>query len=64
MIAISVVQSSVQTFIHNAILFIDTCYNQAHWLIGMPYLSIIASNVNLFEQHKTLFASTEYFETT
>ena len=48
MIALSSVQSFVQTFIHNAILFIDTSnntwYNQAHWLIGIPYLSIIASN--------------------
>ena len=36
-------------FINNANLLIDTsdnaCYNQSHWLIGMPYLLIIASNV-------------------
>ena len=48
MVAISAVQSSAQTFIHNAILFIDISdnvwYNQAHWLIRTPYLSIIASN--------------------
>ena len=49
MIALSAVQSSVQTFIHNVILFIDTSnnagYNQAHWLIGTSYLPTIASNV-------------------
>ena len=48
MIALSTVQSSAQTFIHNAVLFIDTSnnawYNQPHWLIWTPYLSIIASN--------------------
>ena len=48
MIAFSPVQSSTQTFIHNTILFNDTSnnvwYNQAHKLIGMTYLSIIASN--------------------
>ena len=41
-------QSSAQTFMHNAILLIDTFgkywYNQIHWLIGTPYLSTIASN--------------------
>ena len=45
---ISTVQSSAQTFIHNAVLFIDSFNNawhlQAHWLIGTPYLSTIASN--------------------
>ena len=49
MIALSTVQSSAQTFIHTAILFIDMSnnglYNQAHLLLGAPYLSIIASNV-------------------
>ena len=49
MIALSAAQSSAQTFIHNAIMFIDTSnnawYNKTHWLIGTPYLSIIASNV-------------------
>ena len=48
MIALSVVQSYAQSFIYNAILFIDTSnnawYNQADWLIRIPYLSIIASN--------------------
>ena len=48
MIDLSVVQSSVQTFIHNAILFINTYnnawYNQVNCLIGMPFVSIIASN--------------------
>ena len=43
------VQSSSQTFIHNAILFTDTSniawHNQAYWLIGTPYLSTSASNV-------------------
>ena len=37
----------IQSFFHNAILFIDISdnawYKQAHWLIGAPYLSIIAS---------------------
>ena len=45
---ISALQSPAQIFIHNVILFIDTSnnawHNQAHWLIGMPYLSTIASN--------------------
>ena len=49
MIGLSAFQSSAQTFSHNAILFIDASdnawYNQVHWLIGMAYLSIIASNV-------------------
>ena len=42
------VPSSSQALIHHAILFIDTSdnasYNQLHWLIGMSYLSIIASS--------------------
>ena len=45
---ISAVQSCALTFIHNAILFVDTSnnarLNHAHWLIGTPYLSTIASN--------------------
>ena len=48
MIASSTVQSSTQTFIYNDILFTDTSnnarHNQVHWPIGMPNLSIIASN--------------------
>ena len=48
-IVLSAVQSSAQTFIHNAILFIDTSnnawYNRAYCLIGTPYLLIIASDV-------------------
>ena len=52
MVAVSVVQSSSQTFIHNAILFIDNFdnawYSNAHWPIGMPYLSIIPSDVRFF----------------
>ena len=48
-IALLAVQSSAVTFLHNAISFIDTSnnawYNQVHWLIGTPYLSMIASNV-------------------
>ena len=48
MIALSAVQSSARTFIHNAILFIDISdnawYNQVHWLLGTPYLSKITSN--------------------
>ena len=47
-IALSAAQSSAQTRIHNAILVIDTSnnasYNQVHWLVRMPYLSIKASN--------------------
>ena len=61
MIALSAVQSTTETFVYNDSLFIDTSnnawYNQAHWLRGMPYLSIISSydlaivdttHVNLF----------------
>ena len=46
--SLSAAQSSAQTRIHNAILFIDTSnkasYNQVHWLVRTPYLSIKASN--------------------
>ena len=42
------VQSSAQTCIRNTILFNYTSnnawHNQAHWLVGTPYLSTIASN--------------------
>ena len=45
---ISAAQWSAQTFIHNAIMFIDTSnnawHNQAHWLTGTPYLSTVSSN--------------------
>ena len=48
-IALLAAQSSVQTHIHNAIVFIDTSnnasHNQVHWLFGKPYLVIKASNV-------------------
>ena len=48
MIARLAVQSGAQTFIHNAIMLIDTSdndsYNQVHWLIGMPHLSTKTSN--------------------
>ena len=48
MIALLAIQSCAQTFIPNAIMLIDTTdnasYNQVHWLIRMPYLSIKASN--------------------
>ena len=48
MIALLTVQSCAQTFIHNAIMFIDTSdnasYNQVHWLTRTSYLSIKASN--------------------
>ena len=48
MIALSAVQSFAQTFIHNAIFFIDTSndawYVQGYWLIWTSYLSVIASN--------------------
>ena len=47
-IALSGVQSYVQTFIHNAIWFLDTSNNtryiQAHWLMRTQYLLIIPSN--------------------
>ena len=47
-IALSDAQSSAQTRIHSAILVIDTSnnasYNQVHWLVRTPYLSIKASN--------------------
>ena len=58
MIALSAAQSTAQTYIHNAILFIDTSnnvlYNQVHWLIGMPYLSIIATNAPLTKKEDML----------
>ena len=47
-IALSAAQSSAQTRIHSAILVIDTSnnasYNQVHWLVRTPYLSIKSSN--------------------
>ena len=47
-IALLAVQSSAQTCLHSAILVIDTSnnasYNQVHWLVRTPYLSIKASN--------------------
>ena len=67
------VQSSAQTFIHNAILFNEASnnawYNQAHWLIGTPYLLTIASNgeksiartVSLYLNAFCLFDSTHIF---
>ena len=60
---IMAVQSSAQTFIHNTILFIDTFnnawHNQADWLIGTPYLSTIASNVN-FRNESTVMTAQIY----
>ena len=59
-IALSAAQSSVHTCIQSAILVIDTSnnasYNQVHWLVGMPHLSIKASNVlkSRFQLH-TIF---------
>ena len=51
MIPLLAVQSCAQTFIHNAIMLIDTSdnasYNQVHGLIRTPYLSIKASNGTL-----------------
>ena len=48
-IALSTAQSSAQTRIHSAVLVIDTSnnasYDQVHWLVRTPYLSIKASNV-------------------
>ena len=56
MIDFLTVQSSAQTFIHNAIVFIDTpnnaLYNQAHWFFGTPYLSM--TTVSLCEKIITL----------
>ena len=47
-VTLSAAQSSAQTRIHSAILVIDTSnnasYNQVHWLVRTPYLSIKASN--------------------
>ena len=47
-IALSAAKSPAQTRIQNAILVIDTSsnasYNQVHWLVRTPYLSIKASN--------------------
>ena len=47
-IALSAAQSSAQRRIHGAILVIDTSnnasYNQVHWLVRTPYLSIKANN--------------------
>ena len=47
-IALSAAKSSAQTRNHNAIVVIDTSnnasYNQVHWLVRTPYLSIKASN--------------------
>ena len=47
-IALSAAQSSAQTHIRSAIVVIDTSNNawhsQVHWLVGMPYLVIKASN--------------------
>ena len=49
LIALSVAQSFVQTHIHNSILVIDSSnnalYDHVHWLIGLSYLSIKATNV-------------------
>ena len=49
---ISAVKSSARTHIHSAILVIDTSnnawYSQVNWLIVMPYLSMISSNVYHF----------------
>ena len=60
-IALSAVQSSAQTFIHDAILFIDTSnntwYNQVHWRIRAVYLSIIASNKKI--RHQPYFYTVE-----
>ena len=47
-IALSAALSSAQTRIYSAILVIDdsdnASYNQVHWLVRTPYLSIKASN--------------------
>ena len=60
MMALSAVQSSVQLFIYNAILFIDTSnnalYYQVHWIIGISYLLIIASNDLVYRQVDLVFS--------
>ena len=47
----SAAQSSAQTHTHSAIVVIDTSnnasYNQVHWLVGMPYLAVKASNAKI-----------------
>ena len=49
MITLSAVQLTIQTFIHNVILFVDisnnASYIQVHWLMGTSYLLKITSNV-------------------
>ena len=54
MIVLLTVESCAQTRIHNAIMLIDTSdnasYNQVHWLIRTPYLSIKASNEAMFQK--------------
>ena len=63
----SAVQSSAQPFIHNIILFINTydntCHNQAHWLIGMPYLSTIASSNGVTKNPRSTSRSFRYVPT-
>ena len=53
-ITLSADQSSAQRRIHTAILVIDTSnnasYNQVHWLVRMPYLSIKASNEEISKE--------------
>ena len=54
MITLLAVQSSA-----HSIMFIDTSnnawHNQAHWLIGTPYLWIIASNESLLENFGNIY---------
>ena len=50
MIALSAIQSSTPTRIHNVNLFIhliDASHNNAHSLMGTPCLAIIGSNFSL-----------------
>ena len=53
-ITLSSGQSFAQTHIHSVILVIDisnnTSYNQVHWLVGTPYLSIKATN-DVWDHH-------------
>ena len=66
-IALSVAQSSAQTRIHSDILVIDTSnnasYNQVHWLVRTPYLSIKASNAtwNLVLKSWYFFVRIQWF---
>ena len=54
--------SFAQILSHNAILFINTStmawHNKGHWLVGRPYLPIMASNV--LNEHSLKFTNKDY----